>query len=591
MSGKHWNQISSQTGCTQDMHTVPEDMNLDPAPASHQGMHTGPAPASSEDMCTDPAHAPSRAKGTGHVRANRDSAPAHDSYASMAGDSAIPTASQPPQSVQHTGRGKKQPSYRPTSVNTSNQPDSSASPGGNLRDLLNKKRGASQVTPHCRCERIIASVLADCNCSSPAQTKSVFDRLSGPSSSKLAKRLRFNNEDIPSDDEYPEVSVNMTGRDTGKQPVAEPEGSATPGVYQGTRSRSGALRPVNYRALAQAQEQPKDHSAIAESQSSSSSGERAVYSFAANTPEEVARLQAQQAQAQQEQQEQIRAQAQSIDALKEMVQQLLERADKKPSKHGSSTSHSKEQGHESSDSDSSIRFHSPHGQDEKADPGSKTDNQDKPEPDPKAVGDNAIQRMKRLEEQVATLKTTNVRQEAGATRLYPVEWDAVKYPSKFKVPTLNPFYGKGSAQQHIYYFQSQTGNLVGNDPVRTRLFVSTLKGPAFEWFCKPPKGSITCWDDLEALFLSRFFEEEVDINMHTLLLTKQKEGESIKEYIERFRDLAMRSRSGMTPEVLVETCRHNFLTPILVQMGVVECKTGNNSRNTSRQLKSSWPSS
>src|SRR3954464_13895421 len=45
--------------------------------------------------------------------------------------------------------------------------------------------------------------------------------------------------------------------------------------------------------------------------------------------------------------------------------------------------------------------------------------------------------------------------------------------------------------------------------------------------------------------------------------------------MERFRELAMRSRSGMTPETLVETCRHNFLTPTLVQMGVVECKTWN----------------
>src|SRR3954465_7052679 len=35
----------------------------------------------------------------------------------------------------------------------------------------------------------------------------------------------------------------------------------------------------------------------------------------------------------------------------------------------------------------------------------------------------------------------------------------------------------------------------------------------------------------------------------------------------------MRSRSGMTSETLVESCRHNFLTLILVQMGVVECKT------------------
>src|SRR3954464_1290918 len=143
----------------------------------------------------------------------------------------------------------------------------------------------------------------------------------------------------------------------------------------------------------------------------------------------------------------------------------------------------------------------------------------------------------------------------------------------FKVLTLNTFDDKGSAQQHIYYFQSQTGSLMGNDPVRTRLFISTLNGVAFEWFRKLPKGSITCWDDLEALFLSRFFEEEADINMHTLLLTKQKEGELVKDFIERFRELAMRSRSSMTPETLVETCRHNFLTPILVQIGVVECKT------------------
>ena len=80
-------------------------------------------------------------------------------------------------------------------------------------------------------------------------------------------------------------------------------------------------------------------------------------------------------------------------------------------------------------------------------------------------------------------------------------------------------------------------------------------------------------DDLEALFLSRSFEEEADINMHTLLLTKQKEGELVKDFIERFWKLAMRSRSGMTPETLVETCHDSFLPPILVQMGVVECKT------------------
>src|SRR3954467_11061426 len=254
-----------------------------------------------------------------------------------------------------------------------------------------------------------------------------------------------------------------------------------------------------------------------------------------------------------------------------LILQVLERVSKKKSKHAGSTSHNKDR--ESSDLDNSIRFHSPHEPDDKVKPCVKADDQSKIEPESKATDSDGSHRMMRLEEQVAALKTTTIRQEAGATRPYPVEWDAVKYPSKFKVPTLNTFDGKGSAQQYIYYFQSQTGSLMGNDPVTTRLFISTLKGMAFEWFRKLPKGSITCWDGLEALFLSRFFEEEADVNMHTLLLTKQKKGELVKDFIERFRELAMRIRSGMTPETLVETCCHNFLTPILVQMGVVECKT------------------
>src|SRR4051812_21565453 len=99
------------------------------------------------------------------------------------------------------------------------QLDPSTSLGPDLREQLNKKRRTGQVTPHCRCERIIASMLADCTRSS--QTKSVFERLSTTSSAELTKCLRFNDEDIPSKDEFIEVSVNMVDKDTGKQPTLE----------------------------------------------------------------------------------------------------------------------------------------------------------------------------------------------------------------------------------------------------------------------------------------------------------------------------------------------------------------------------------
>src|SRR3954465_10334382 len=224
---------------------------------------------------------------------------------------------------------------------------------------------------------------------------------------------------MPSEDEFIEVSVNMVDKDTGRQPALEPENSATPGVYLRTRSRSGTIRHVNYRALVQGQEKPKEHSAIVDSQSSSSSGEHAVHSFAADTPEEIAQLLAIQAQAQRDQQEQLRAQAQTIDTLKILIQQVLERVSKKKSKHASSISHSKDK--ESSDSDSSIRFHSSHEHDDNVEPLTKADNQSKVEPENKATDSDAGHGMKRLEEQVAALKTTTIRQEAGATRPYPVE--------------------------------------------------------------------------------------------------------------------------------------------------------------------------
>ena len=68
------------------------------------------------------------------------------------------------------------------------------------------------------------------------------------------------------------------------------------------------------------------------------------------------------------------------------------------------------------------------------------------------------------------------------TRPYQLEWDSVPYPLKFKPPTLHIYDGKSPPNQHIYYFQSQTGNIIDNDAIMTRLFIDTLEEVAFDWF-------------------------------------------------------------------------------------------------------------
>ena len=124
----------------------------------------------------------------------------------------------------------------------------------------------------------------------------------------------------------------------------------------------------------------------------------------------------------------------------------------------------------------------------------------------------------------------------GVVRPYPVEWDAVPYPPKFKELTLYTFDGKGSPNQHIYYFKSQTGNIVSNDAIITHLFIGTLKGVAFEWFMKLSASSIKTSADLEKLFLAHFFKDDIEILVSTLLTAKQKKGESIKTFSKDFRE-------------------------------------------------------
>jgi len=105
---------------------------------------------------------------------------------------------------------------------------------------------------------------------------------------------------------------------------------------------------------------------------------------------------------------------------------------------------------------------------------------------------------------------------------YLLEWDSVPFPAKFKPPTLHTYGGKISPNWHIYYFWSQTDNVIDNDAIMTRLFIGTLKGVAFDWFRSLPAGSINSWVDLETRFLSRFNEDDTEVTMDNLLSTIQK---------------------------------------------------------------------
>ena len=68
----------------------------------------------------------------------------------------------------------------------------------------------------------------------------------------------------------------MTSKSRGKQPAVSSDESDTEpeGVYRHTCTRTGAILPIDYNALARGIEVNDSHSAIAESQASNSSIEK-----------------------------------------------------------------------------------------------------------------------------------------------------------------------------------------------------------------------------------------------------------------------------------------------------------------------------
>ena len=206
----------------------------------------------------------------------------------------------------------------------------------------------------------------------------------------------------------------MASKSRGKQSaVSSDESDMEPeGVYRYTRTRTGAVAPVDYSALARGIEVSESHSVIAESQASNTSIEKEVFASMTNTPKETARRLEQEAQVQKEQFEMIRAQQESIDSLKQMLAQLLEDKRKSTDKASSKKSKGKrKEGESSSSVQIEEKEQSTSGLPKSSSKGK--DNQDH--------GEVHSKRMNQLEQRLEALTNRKGLQEAGVVRPYPAE--------------------------------------------------------------------------------------------------------------------------------------------------------------------------
>jgi hypothetical protein len=157
------------------------------------------------------------------------------------------------------------------------------------------------------------------------------------------------------------------------------------------------------------------------------------------------------------------------------------------------------------------------------------------------------------------------RRAIGYTKPYPSDYDLIPLPPKYQLPEFTKFSGaEGSSSiEHVSRYLAQLGVISMSDPLRVRFFSQSLTGPAFGWYTSLGPHSIRTWKQLVEQFHIQYHSEAAEVGIADLAQVRQKRGEPVAEYIQRFKEVKNRCYSTRISEKeAVELASLGLLKPI-----------------------------
>nr|KYP71971.1 hypothetical protein KK1_011255 [Cajanus cajan] len=122
--------------------------------------------------------------------------------------------------------------------------------------------------------------------------------------------------------------------------------------------------------------------------------------------------------------------------------------------------------------------------------------------------------------------------------------EAETIPRDHRIPQVEPFDGTQDPSQHLTNFRAQMLICGRSMEVRCKLLMGTLKKAALDWFSGLPDRSITDFDVFSRLFMTQFVanKKKPPITSDLFDLKQQRE-ESLKDFLQRFNEVALRIAS------------------------------------------------
>ncbi|KAG9458313.1 hypothetical protein H6P81_002821 [Aristolochia fimbriata] len=153
------------------------------------------------------------------------------------------------------------------------------------------------------------------------------------------------------------------------------------------------------------------------------------------------------------------------------------------------------------------------------------------------------------------VQSEGVRSQAY-TRPYSRRIQAIHMPTSYHPPKFQQFSGDGNPKQHVAHFIETCNNAGTDGDLLVKQFGRSLKGNAFDWFIELPAESIDSWEQLESEFLSHFYSTKRTVTLVELTNLKQRQGEKVIEYINRWHNLSLNCKesTSLSTQTSIDMC-------------------------------------
>ncbi|GKV21714.1 hypothetical protein SLEP1_g31668 [Rubroshorea leprosula] len=156
--------------------------------------------------------------------------------------------------------------------------------------------------------------------------------------------------------------------------------------------------------------------------------------------------------------------------------------------------------------------------------------------------DDVTRRLDSLEKLVAEHRGAPPPHHAADSIPHPLNTNITlePYPIGFKIPQLETYDGTKDPDDHLHAFYSCMQAQNASDALMCKIFPSTLRGNARTWYYSLPPRSISSYTEMASAFATKFSSRKLIRKTTTKLMrVKQRDGESLKNYMSRFNDAVL----------------------------------------------------